>query len=435
VGQRATSPLIRLGLLALAACQPPALVPARMLERLGATPPPEVGSSGATLSEESAVALALERNLSLPPVIDAQAVAKGEMRAATQVENPSVQLERKNFNLPIQQAWQLGLKWSPPKPWVMQGRYDQATDQLHEAEATTDEERLSLSSQVRTEHAQLVALEEELKVATEGIDKRRHLADAITARVERGAGTRLDVLAAQASLAQATAAQQLLAAEKAAALERMRALLDLKPGVPLSVVGTLDDVAGAPAVGELEHRALEKRPQLRALEARYAQRAQAVSLAKLERVPWFRFVAAPRLEWQPVQDRDLLTVGVEVTLPVWNWNLGTIAVEEARLKQQADLYQAQLSQLRREISVAITQLRTRREVVEQYARSVVPTLKARVDAANQALQGGQLDTIVLYTAEDALLEANMALVRARRDVKLARIDIERAVGSRLEASP
>jgi outer membrane protein TolC len=153
-----------------------------------------------------------------------------------------------------------------------------------------------------------------------------------------------------------------------------------------------------------------------------------VSLARLERLPWLRLTALPRVSFQPVIDRTELTVGVELFFPVWNWNLGKIATEEARLLRDGDQYVAEMAQLRKDVAMALEQVASRRALLALYEADLLPALEARVAGVKQAVQGAQADRTALFIAQDALLNAQRTTVRARRDLRLSQIELDRALG-------
>jgi outer membrane protein TolC len=285
-----------------------------------------------------------------------------------------------------------------------------------------------LASEVKREHADLVSLEAELEVARASAESRNGLVQLIEARVAKGAGTRLDLASARVSVAEAAATIAELSANRATALERLRGLLGLAPGEDYQVLADAPPRRQVPQVPALEELALAAHPALRVDLARHAAQAEAVALERMENIPWFKIVAGPRAEISPGINRVAFNAGLEFSFPLWDWNTGHIAVEEARLKRDEARYWAEVANLRRDVAVARSDLEARRAAVEQLEQQLLPALEQRREAARMGLEAAQLDTTVLLEAEEQLWRGRRQLVRANRELRHAWTRLERVLG-------
>lgn len=426
--------LVSLAAAALAACQSlPALEPARVLQALREAKP--VSRPEGALSAEQAVTVALENSPALAPYRRSREVALGELAASTDVANPTVQIAKTAFNSAIRDGWQLSLRWFPPRPFELFARRAGARARVEESEFELAEQELQLAAAVRDEHLDVRSLDRELGLLERGARDRRAVLALIERRTAQGVGTRVDVEAARAAVAEAERDLSNVRRDRAKAHERLRSLLALPTGTELELSGADDEVRELPPAAALEVWALEARPRLKAMQAQYAQRTQDVRLAEQERYPWFRIIAGPRLHLQPVRDRADFDVGVELSFPVWNWNTGKIAAERARLDQQSDRYTAELARVRADIAAQLAELSGQQQALRVYDDQLLPALKQRVEAARAALQLQQLDAVHLLLAQDALLQAERARERAVRSLLHAWIALERAVGRPKAGAP
>jgi outer membrane protein TolC len=383
----------------------------------------------APLDADAAVALALAHNRSLGPAREATGVARAGLKAATDINNPTIRVVYDDLNLPSRAGWQLSARWAPPKPWEVATESERARREIDKAEEELAEATLALAGEVKREHAELVSVESELGVAKAAADSRRALVSAIDARVQKGAGTRLDLASAKVSVAEAEATIAELSASRATTVERLRGLMGLAPGEAYSVKSAPAPRRDVPLGAALEELALKQRPALRVDWARHAAQAEEVALARMENLPWFKIVAGPRVELTPAINRTAFNVGLEFSLPLWDWNTGHIALEEAKLKRDEARYRAEVTNLRRDVAVARSDLEARRAAVEQLEKQLLPALEERLDAAKKGLEAAQLDTTALLEAEEQLWKGRRQLVRANRELKQAWVRLERVLGA------
>jgi outer membrane protein TolC len=335
-------------------------------------------------------------------------------------------------NDPTRRGWRVELRWSPPRPWDLISKRQEAEALIAQADADLAEQALGLSATVRAEHATLASLEREEGIIREAIDTRQQIVQAVTSRVAQGNGTRLDVLAAQAALSEARGSLTETETARASSEKRLRALLALPATTSITVHEEPARWAEPRDAAELEQASLAARPALKASVAKHAQQAQVAARARYERLPWFRLVAAPRVGVQPGIGRTSVDVNFELMFPLWNWNEGGIASEEAKLKQVSERFGADLAEVRRDIVLSVQELAGQRRVIELHEKELLPALEARVEAARGALKQGQVDILSLLLAEDALVLARRNLERAGRQFRLAWIALERTVGAPIE---
>jgi outer membrane protein TolC len=408
-------------------CRPPRLDSTAVLKSLReerSTP-----SLQQPLDEESAVSLALANNTALEPARREAQVARGSYKAASDIENPTIRVTWDDLNSTTRSNWEVSARWEPPKPWSIASKQEIARQQIAKAEEQLAERALALKGEVKKEHAELVFLEQEIEVAKSAAESRRALLGAIEARVSKGAGTRLDTASARVSVAEAEAAVSELNASRATCIERLRGLLGVAPGEAYTVKGTPPERREVPVVGALEELALKSRPELKIDLARHNAQTEEVARARMANLPWLKITAGPEVEVRQFDRRVGITAGVELSFPLWDWNTGHIAEEEAKLSRDEARYRAEVANLRRDVAVARSDLEARRNQVEQLEKQLIPALEQRLEVAKKGLEAATMDTTVLLDAEERLWRGRRQFVRANRELKQAWIRLERVLGA------
>jgi hypothetical protein len=110
--------LLLLAALALAACRPARLDASAVLKQLRERPRVALEQP---LDSEAAVSLAMANNRSLGPWREATLVARAQVKAATDIANPTVRVVVSDLNLAGREDLQLSARWSPPRPWEVAG--------------------------------------------------------------------------------------------------------------------------------------------------------------------------------------------------------------------------------------------------------------------------------------------------------------------------
>ena len=212
----------------------------RQREPLGSPAPPHL-PEGTALGEDRSVALALLWNRDLRAFRLNRGIAAGEVISAGALANPEIRtelthLQRRDLS---QLGWDVRLSWEPPRPGVRAGRIGAASARLDEVEYQVREREWDLACDVRTAHATLVAIDEEIRVAQDTIANRQRLADAVSRRVAKGGTTRFDLDLVRLSLASAEHAESQRRLERTLAATALTRLVGVgAPGGAVTVSGT-----------------------------------------------------------------------------------------------------------------------------------------------------------------------------------------------------
>lgn len=305
-----------------------------------------------------------------------------------------------------------------------------------------DGDRADLIASVTGAYWNLVkALEVKAALAENVSLIRAHLKDVENFR-EQGLLTMNDALRVKTQLANA----ELMDLEAQNAVQVATTLLNSLMGLPLEAglepatpaEASAPDAAALEAAGleTLLRRALERRPELSALEARVRASDAGVTAAKSGWLPqafisgnYYHLRPNPRV--MPARDEFYGTwdLGITVAFDVWNWGLTRQQVSQA----EAQRAQAQdgLSLLQDRVSLDVTQaflgLRQAQQKIAA-ARSAVGQAEENLRVTTDRFQEGVALSRDVLDAEVLLLQARTTLVQALANRALATACLRRAVG-------
>jgi len=373
------------------------------------------------VSEDSLVHYALAHNPDLRAAHWDQDVAAAGVTSAAALNNPVARGEWLHVQSPANYGWGVGLEWEPPQPGVYGSVKDAARAQVRAVKADFSERSADLEASVRRSYAQIGALTEELALAEKSVETRRSVYQAIKDRVSHGASSRIDLSLVAISLARGEQERDLLLLGRATEVTQLEALVGLPPGESLSLSPKLTND------GSHDARAASMRPQLEADAARAEAANLSLSAERAKRWPWLALQARYRKNDQSNYPDDV-TVGLQLTLPIFNQNPGPIAAAEASKHALRDIAVAHRLGIERDVRVLRAESARRREIAEHYAQMIAPVLSEHAALVKQALAGMELDLTALLAAEDMVTRGGIEYMEARLAQRKAEIALARALG-------
>ncbi|AIT79724.1 TolC family protein [Novosphingobium pentaromativorans] len=307
-----------------------------------------------------------------------------------------------------------------------------------EAQAQARSVRLDLAwaewqaaGDARLQAVRIEALDRRLALARASQEAAQSLLDRIVRAATRGdlAASRLQA----ARLAVLNANDTLQTAKKnlAAAQAQLLRRLGLPPGTAVRLADQGVPDAAPPSSIQLFVLARENRPDLAALRQGYAAQEATVHRAVLEQFPNLTLT----LNGQRDSAGNMLVgPAVDFTLPLWNRNRGTIAVERATRDALQAEYDARLFQTRSDIAEAeagITIARQRRAK----ALAGLDELERQAAASKRAADRGDLSWDTAQSTLQALRDRRMQIVQAEQDLSEQMIALELLTGTPREAWP
>ncbi|MEO6598667.1 MAG: TolC family protein [Polyangiaceae bacterium] len=383
--------------------------------------------------EDSLVRFALSNNHDLRAVRWEQDIASAGVSSASALSNPVARGEWLHVQSPSDYGWGVGLEWAPPQPGVYGAGKDAARSNVRAVKADFSERAAELEAAVRRSYAQVGALEEEIALAEQSVATRRSVHQAVKERMAHGAASRIDLSLAAVSLARGEQERDLLVLARSTEVTGLEALVGLPadraidPSTHAKASDAAFSVSLAPGAASLEQRAVARRPQLQADAARADAADSTLSAEHAKRWPWLALQARFRHHDQSTYPNDV-TLGLELTLPIFNQNPGPIAAAEASRRQLQDVAVAHRYSIERAVRALRTECQRRREIAEHFASSIAPVLSEHAALVKQALAGLELDLTALLTAEDLVTKGGIEYLEARLAQRKSEIALARALG-------
>ncbi|KHK93572.1 TolC family protein [Novosphingobium malaysiense] len=283
----------------------------------------------------------------------------------------------------------------------------------------------------RLQAVRIQALKQRRVLARASQESAQSLLERIVRAVTRGdlassrlQAARLDVLNADDTL---QTAKKNLASAQAQLLRR----LGLPPGTALRLADQGLHDAVPPSTAQLFALAKANRMDLAALRQGYAAQEATVHRAVLEQFPNLTLTLNGQRD---SAGNVLVGPAVDFTLPLWNRNRGTIAVERATRDALRAEYDARLFQTRSDIAEAETGIaiaRQRRAV----ALAGLDELERQATASKLAAERGDLSWDTAQSTLQALRDRRMQIVQAEQDLSEQMIALELLTGTPREAWP
>ncbi|MES1175148.1 MAG: TolC family protein [Myxococcales bacterium] len=391
-------------------------------------------TSNVDLSDEARlVRFALAHNPDLRAVRWEQDIASAGVSSAAALSNPVARGEWLHVQSPSDYGWGLGLEWAPPQPGVYGAGKDAARSRVRAVKADFSERAADLEAAVHRSYAQVGALEEEIALAEQSVATRRSVHQAVKERLAHGAASRIDLSLAAVSLARGEQERDLLELARATEVTALEALVGLPadraidPKSHAQADRAAPTPSPSPSAASLEQRAVAQRPQLQADSARADAADSTLEAERAKRWPWLALQARYRRHDQSTYPDDV-TLGLELSLPIFNQNPGPIAAAEASRRQLRDVAAAHRFSIERDVRGLRAESERRREIAEHYATSIAPVLSEHAALVKQALAGMELDLTALLAAEDLVTKGGIEYLEARLAQRKAEIALARALG-------
>jgi multidrug efflux system outer membrane protein len=325
-------------------------------------------------------------------------------------------------------AWELDL-------W---GRLRRATEAARADLLATEEFRrtvvLTLISDVASAYLELRELDLELEIAKRAVASRAEYLTLTKAREDGGLATLLDVRQAEQLYHTATAtvadAERRLAQQE----HKIRILSGSYPGaVPRG--RPLTQQAFAPTVPPgLTSDLLARRPDIRQAEQALVAANARIGEAKALLFPTvvisgFGGVGGAVLNGTSFGPFGVFNALPTVTLPIFNLGrlLAGVNFTEARTQEALLRYQQTILQAFREVADALTEVRKRRESLEQ-TEATVAAQRDALRLSTLRYEGGVTSFLEVLVTERDLFEAELILARARGNEAMAVVQLYRALG-------
>ncbi len=398
---------------------------------------PDAAAGVLALSADEAVAYALKSNVELRALRMGFNAAEGEITSASAIENPTVEAQLLHVQSLSGSSpdWLLRFEWQPPQPIVWSGKRNAAKAGAQAVAQDVAELELAVALEVRKSHAALLALKEEHALLEQALEARKKFAALTRERMSAGGSTRLELGVAELGVAELERARDEVVASEVDAATALSNFIGASQ--PLQATGTLPTQLNAPPPAEAAQKdALAQRPLLQAASSRYDQQEQTLRAEHAAAWPWFRFSALPRYHRDASDPNpDDFRLGIEVTLPLFNWNLGPIRVAEATRDQRREELRGAVLKVQREVDTATRKISLRQESLRRYSELVLPSLESQEKLLTSVAGAGGMDVLEVISLQDKSLKTRRELIRLKLEHYLAWVELNRALGKPVAPQP
>lgn len=388
------------------------------------------------LDEDHAVLWALQSNPALRAARAERAVAEGQIKSATALQNPSLRVEL--LHAQETSAARLGfdamLQWTPPQPVGLLAQRDGARAHRDQVQHEIAEQEWAVASAVRLCHATLLELGEQMRLYTAALELRKRVVALLRTRMHHGGATALEVNLADLALTRAARERDDLTLRTAQAQAQLRGLLGVVAAADLPLLGSLSpDLPDQPTPdpARLSAQALQNRPLLHAARARLQVDEQAVRLQRSRRWPWLQLSGRYRENGTSSYPHDV-QLGVELTVPVLNQNAGPLQVAQAERARDGLSLEAQAQAVTQAIYAACAELKVHRDILLRHQREVTPILTAHERLMEAAARGAEVDVVALLSSEELVLRARRDHLDARLSYRRSWLALQAAVGAPIQ---
>jgi multidrug efflux system outer membrane protein len=418
------APFLVVGVTAVAA-------PAARGDDRAATPD---GADVRLLDPARAVALALSRSDDVKRAALDVEIARVE-ETALNLRSPELQIGHRSLNAiggaqvdPFDDS-QIGLSWQPPALEDLGLRQAIGARRADAGRRDVDEVAVSVAVEVRTLHAQVLALRAERALAAQRAALLEQVATLQTRRVEAQVGTALDVELTSLDLLDARADIADLGGDLARLEQRLARLLG-EPALP-ELAPPPSPLCTLPAAGlaAAQAQARERSPRLRAIALREESLGLRETRAWLRWVPWIDAVQVGALAQEEGAE---FRARVDIALPLFaplSPDLRLTSLERERLAADRRAVERELDERLRS---AWDRLQGFVQLVDVYD-AAADRIDASQRAVERSLAAEVVDTLRVATVQQRVLSARRQAMRSRARCDEAAIAFAAAAGDALAA--
>jgi outer membrane protein TolC len=371
------------------------------------------------------------------------AAAAHRVSPAGALEDPRFSYEATNipvgdfdFNSTPMSGNQLGLKQKFPFPGVLSNRKQAARAAASAATEGLADRRLRVAAVVEGRWAELGFAQRALEITDANIDLLRQLTEIAETKYSVGSGLQQDVLRAQVELTRLLDERLRRIEAIHAAESQLAAVLDLPLQTLFPRTDDLGDESPLPEIAPLLGRLDDTSPLLHALAERLEEAERLHRATELEGYPDFDLGVGYRIRQRapgdPVAGDDFVAAGVTIRLPVNRGKWREKAAERAALVRRAEAaYRDGRARLRDAARTTFAALERAAAEVALLETGLVPQTRQSLDSSRSGYRVDKVDFLSLIDSQVRLLDAELSLVRAVADRRVAFAALESAIGKEL----
>lgn len=363
------------------------------------------------LSLPDATRRVLERHPEIQVATALEEAAAGRTQQAGVISNPEIGYLVEDFSGDTGRSIGAGtttmsLSQRLSLPGKRGSRINVAEAEQKEAAQSRQARKLALIRLTRESYSEVLAASERQRMAEDSLQLARQLREAVSARVEAGKVSPIELSRAGVAMAAAEREARLAAQQHQVAMRSLASLWNgseraIELVTPLDMPSTLP---AAPAV-------FNQNPLLQQLQTRIDRQRAALSLARANTLP--DFTVSVGLKEEAVIQEQSLQLGISIPLPVFDRNQGERRAANAELSAAEAMLAAERATLGREVDRLASEREGAYYEALQLRDGVLKTATQALEGTREGYRAGKFSLIDLLDAQRALVEARRAYLVAR----------------------
>ncbi|MFK7849965.1 MAG: TolC family protein [Akkermansiaceae bacterium] len=295
------------------------------------------------------------------------------------------------------------------------------------AEAEVRNAERLLIAEARQEFVRVLSIRERKELLKKQKQLAADLAEFISGASVRGEISSLDAAQARLAALRITTEERRLETEETATLGRLRPIVGIAAGKPVSISGSTPSL-------ELPALTQSDRPDLTAARIKLQAANSGIALEqarKQEDLEASVFAAGERIDDAPVGLRNEGIIGIKLSIPFpfWDDNQGAIDAATARRNRKEQEINALSRDIQHEVKTAFTEMQQWAALVSELDKKLLPLAKEQTNFLETAYRNGQGDLQAVLASREQTLELTASKLDAIREFQLARIRYQAANGS------
>jgi cobalt-zinc-cadmium efflux system outer membrane protein len=327
---------------------------------------------------------------------------------------------------------QFSLSQAFPFPGKLGLRKDVAQREANAIGLGYQDKRNEIIRRVKEVFFELFVIDHSLEVVEKNREVLREFVKIAETKYSVGKGIQQDVLKAQVELSRLLNEQIRLEQSHQAAGARLNAILNRPPQTPLARTEEVLKDEVQVDLKEIQARALENRPLLKALQEEVERSKAANALARKRYFPDLTMSVAYgfREDSRLVNRSDMFSAGVSINIPLYfrTKQDRQVAETSAIIDAAREQYQAARNEVLSLVKELVSDLEKGNKLIDLLQTGLVPQARLSLDSAVSGYQVNKIDFLTLLDNRLTLFNLEKEYYRALGDYQISLAKLEWVVG-------
>ncbi|MFA6472081.1 MAG: TolC family protein [Candidatus Latescibacterota bacterium] len=393
--------------------------------------------TGKSAGLDSLIAEALRNNPRILAAREESAASYTRIRQNTSFEPPQAGIEfyqtpLKSFPNPIKngQETDYSIQQMFPFPGKRAAMGDAARNSAVMAERNIGALERQVIHEVKSAYYALYLADRSLSINSRIQELLRELIAVASRQYEVGSGRQSDILKAQTELSMLSLSTIHLQREKKVAEARVNTLAGRSPSMSIAPVEDIEKTFPALMIEQIDSLALEKRPELQAMDYNIRMRKAELAVSRKERMP--DFMVRLMYKDMTMSGSDYWSTMFGFTIPESFWSKGKVRskIEEGSINIRKA--QAEFGNMKNEVFLQVHEayenVEANRKSINYYRNSLIPQAEQTLLAVTDGYRAGTGDFMAVIDAARMLLQIRKDCETAVSDYMESQASLEQAVG-------